>query len=62
MSKIVEIQPGVLFVPIEWESQIVTAYDTRTITVSQGINGLKEIPSAVEKKEEDERGHHNQGS
>jgi hypothetical protein len=60
MSKIVEIQPGVLFVPTEWESQVVAVYDTRTITVSQGINGLKEIPSTVEKKEEEGRGH--QGS
>jgi hypothetical protein len=36
MNKIIELQPGVVFVLSDWGSTVVRAYDTRTITTSHG--------------------------
>jgi hypothetical protein len=50
MSKIIEIQPGVVFVPSDWGSMLVRAYDTRTITVSLGT----QEPRDEEKENKDQ--------
>jgi hypothetical protein len=36
MSKVIELQPGVVFVLSDWGNTVVRAYDTRTITTSHG--------------------------